>query len=190
MTVCGGLIFGLWVILVACWAVTGTALKRCDGRSWIWWREIGVRLAFFAAVMLTLAFLLGPSSQNAPYVFDTNESMGLLGVVLCALGIGLSVLARVTLGRNWPTSRSSYENVELITTGPYAYVRHPVYGGMILAIVGSAMAQSPLWLLPLVVYGPQFIRSARREEQFLLDLFPERYPLYMQRTKMLLPFVL
>jgi protein-S-isoprenylcysteine O-methyltransferase Ste14 len=52
------------------------------------------------------------------------------------------------------------------------------------------MGQSLLWLLPLVVYGPQLVLSARREETFLLRRFPERYRDYMKRTRMLLPFVL
>jgi len=77
-----------------------------------------------------------------------------------------------------------------VTTGPYAYVRHPIYGGMLLAIIGSAIGQSLFWLLPLVVYGPQFIVSARREEILLLEQFPHRYRDYMKRTRMLLPFVL
>ncbi len=140
---------------------------------------------------MALPSLLGRSSQSTQrYGFNASAAMGSIGVLLCAFGIALAVLARVSLDRNWPTSRSNDEHAELITTGPYAYVRHPVYGGMLLAIIGSAIAQSPLWLLPLVVYGPQFIRSARREEQFLIGHFPERYATYMQRTKMLLPFVL
>ena len=87
-----------------------------------------------------------------------------------------------------PTSNG--ESPELITTGPYALVRHPLYGGLLLAILGSAIAQSSLWLLPLIVYGPSFIRGARREERLLIERYPDRYPAYMKRTKMLLPFVL
>jgi len=84
----------------------------------------------------------------------------------------------------------SEEPAELVTTGPYALVRHPIYGGMLLAMLGSALAQSLLWLAPLLVYGPLFIRSARREERLLLERFPQRYPGYLKRTKMLVPFVL
>jgi protein-S-isoprenylcysteine O-methyltransferase Ste14 len=57
-------------------------------------------------------------------------------------------------------------------------------------MLGSAIGQSLFWLLPLLVYGPLFIRSARREEEFLTGQFPERYRAYMKRTKMLLPYVL
>jgi len=85
---------------------------------------------------------------------------------------------------------SRKDNPELVTTGPYALVRHPIYSGLLLAILGSAIGQSVFWLLPLIVYGPQFILSARREEELLIEQFPERYPAYMERTKMLLPLVL
>jgi protein-S-isoprenylcysteine O-methyltransferase Ste14 len=61
---------------------------------------------------------------------------------------------------------------------------------MLLAMLGSAIGQSTLWLLPLIAYGPFFIRSARREEKLLSEQFPERYAAYEKRTKMLLPFVL
>jgi protein-S-isoprenylcysteine O-methyltransferase Ste14 len=57
-------------------------------------------------------------------------------------------------------------------------------------MAGSAVGQSVFWLLPLLVYGPLFILTARREESSLLQQFPDGYRAYMKRTKMLLPFVL
>jgi protein-S-isoprenylcysteine O-methyltransferase Ste14 len=57
-------------------------------------------------------------------------------------------------------------------------------------MLGSAIGQSLLWLLPLIVYGPHFIHSARQEEKLLLEQFPQHYRAYMKQTKMLLPFVL
>ena len=116
--------------------------------------------------------------------------LSVIGCVCCALGIALAIFARAHLRSPWGVRASAEEPAELITTGPYAFVRHPIYGGMLLAMVGSALAQSIFWLAPLIVYGPQFIRSARREEALLLAQFPERYPHYLKRTKMLVPFVL
>ena len=116
--------------------------------------------------------------------------MGLIGFVFCVLGIGLAMLGRAYLDRNCGMPKSKNENAELVTTGPYALVRHPIYSGMLLAMLGSAIGQSVLWLLPLIVYGPHFILSARREETLLIEQCPERYRAYMKRTKMLLPFVL
>ena len=114
----------------------------------------------------------------------------LVGFGLAAFGIGLAILARAYLGRSRDASMSNGENPALITAGPYALVRHPLYGGLLLAILGSAIGQSLLWLLPLIVYGPYFVVGARREEERLIEQFPDRYRAYMERTKMLLPLLL
>ncbi len=79
---------------------------------------------------------------------------------------------------------------ELVTTGPYAFVRHPIYTGIFLAMLGSTIGLSIFWLLPLFLVGGYFIHCARQEEKLLLAQFPERYPAYKRRTKMFLPFVL
>jgi protein-S-isoprenylcysteine O-methyltransferase Ste14 len=192
MTIYGWLIFALWLTLVAYWGLAASAVKRSIGSRWLWWREIAVRLGFFALVVLALQVAaVGHALPNERlYALNTSMLMGLIGFLFSALGIGLAMLARAYIGRNWPMPMSSKESPELVTTGPYALVRHPIYGGMLLAMLGSAMGQSVLWLLPLMVYGPFFIRSARREEKILIEQFPERYRAYMKQTKMLLPFVL
>jgi protein-S-isoprenylcysteine O-methyltransferase Ste14 len=184
MTIYGWLISALWLTLVAYWGSSAGAVKRKIGRRWMWWREIAVRLGFFALVVLAVQLaVVGNALPNARlYALNASLSMGLVGVVCCVLGIGLAVLGRAYLERTC--------GIELVTKGPYAYVRHPIYGGMLLAMLGSAIGQSILWLLPLIVYGPFFIRSARREERLLSEQFPERYPAYEKRTRMLLPFVL
>jgi protein-S-isoprenylcysteine O-methyltransferase Ste14 len=192
MTVYGWLMFALWLSLVAYWALSGRTMQRTIGCRWIWWREIAVRLGFFALVVLALrAAVLRQAWPNAPpHLFNTSTPLALIGLVVCVLGIGLAILGRAYLDPNWVTRRSDRNDLELITTGPYAFVRHPIYSGLLLAIIGSAIGQSVLWVLPLIVYGPNFILAARREEKLLLEQFPERYPAYMRRTKMLLPFVL
>ena len=78
---------------------------------------------------------------------------------------------------------------ELVTSGPYRYVRHPIYTGMILAFIGTALAVDYAWLIVLVIGGMYFIYSALHEEKFLKQQFPTQYPEYMQRSKMLVPFL-
>jgi len=192
MTIYEWLIFALWLTLIAYWGLSARVVKRSSGTRWIWWREIAVRLAFFALVLLALRVaVVGQALPNARlYAFNASMLMGLIGFVFCVLGIGLAILARASLGRNWGVPPSKKESLELVTTGPYAFVRHPFYSGMLLAMLGSAIGQSVFWLLPLIVYGPFFVLSARREEKLLIEQFPEHYRAYMKRTKMLLPFVL
>ena len=192
MTVYGWLILALWLILVVYWVVSARAAKRSVGSRWLWWREIAIRLGIFALVMLAVrvAVVRHALPHEHLYALSTSPLMGLVGFLICGLGIGLAVVARAYLGRNWGMPMSRKENPELVTSGPYAFVRHPIYGGLLLAMLGSALGQSVLWLLPLIVYGPYFILSARREESLLTEQFGERYQAYMSRTKMLVPFVL
>ena len=79
---------------------------------------------------------------------------------------------------------------ELVTAGPYAHVRHPIYTGILLAMFGSGIGQSVLWALPLLIAGPYFVYSARREERQMAVQFPLQYPQYKRRTRMLIPFIL
>jgi protein-S-isoprenylcysteine O-methyltransferase Ste14 len=191
MTTSSWVIVGLWLSLVAYWGLAARASWRSTGSRWIWWREIAVRLCGFALTVQALrGALLGNALPNErPAAFPTSGSLAFIGCACSALGIGLAIMARACLGGP-RRSRARGEAPRLITSGPYAFVRHPIYGGILLAMLGSALAQSILWLLPLIVYGPHFIRTARREEQLLLAAFPQRYPGYMKRTKMLVPFVL
>jgi protein-S-isoprenylcysteine O-methyltransferase Ste14 len=98
--------------------------------------------------------------------------------------------ARVHLERNWGSPMSRKENPDLVTSGPYAFVRHPIYAGILLAMLGSAVGQNTIWALALVLFGPFFIYSARREEEFMSRKFGDDYQAYMRRTKMLVPFML
>ena len=157
----------------------------------MWWREIAVRLGFFAFVVLVLQVAAAAHAlpNAALYTLDGGAVQALAGVALCAAGIGLAILARAYLDRSREKSGAHDMSSAFVTTGPYARVRHPLYGGLLLAMLGSALAQSLLWLLPLMVYGPLLFLSARREERLLLEQFSERYSAYRSRTKMLLPFV-
>jgi protein-S-isoprenylcysteine O-methyltransferase Ste14 len=192
MTIYNWLFTALWLVFIVYWAVSAAGVKRTIGGAPAWWREIGLPLGALALVLLALRISgSGHALRNArSYWVNTSATMGLIGVVLCALGIGLAILARVHLGRNWGTPMSRKENAELVATGPYAFVRHPIYAGVLLAMLGSTIGLSLLWLPPLVLCGAYFIYSARREEELMTEQFPERYPAYMKRTKMLLPFVL
>ncbi len=114
----------------------------------------------------------------------------LIGVVLFAAGLGLAVWARIYLGRNWGMPMTRKDEPELVTSGPYRFVRHPIYSGLLLGILGSALATSVYWLIGLVVVGAYFIYSAKVEEGLMTENFPAQYPGYKAKTKMLIPFVL
>jgi protein-S-isoprenylcysteine O-methyltransferase Ste14 len=191
MTICNWLLFALWIVFVAYWVLSAIGAKRTVGGR-AWWREGAVRLGVlaFAALALQVPALRHVLQSAHAAAAPTGMVVGVLGVVLCALGIGLAVWARIHIGRNWGMPMSRKEDPELVTTGPYAFIRHPIYTGMLVAILGSAIGGSRVWLLPLSLFGPYFIYSARREERLMLEQFPAQYSAYMARTKMLLPFLL
>jgi protein-S-isoprenylcysteine O-methyltransferase Ste14 len=78
---------------------------------------------------------------------------------------------------------------ELVTTGPYHSIRHPIYSGIILAMIGTAIAVSLYWLVAVIFLGAYFLYSAIVEERSMARLFPDSYPEYKRSTKMLIPFI-
>jgi protein-S-isoprenylcysteine O-methyltransferase Ste14 len=181
------IIAGLWLLFVAYWAVAAVGAKRSAGRR-RWPREIGLRLI----VILLIAALLQSQSLRQ-FLAETQRSashsgiLGWTGVALCLLGFSLAINARRHLGRNWGLPMSHKEQPELVTSGPYAVIRHPIYTGLILAMLGSAIGVNVFWAPLLVLVGSYFIYSARREEAVILQLFPEQYAAYMARTGMFAP---
>ncbi|HTT85917.1 MAG TPA: isoprenylcysteine carboxylmethyltransferase family protein, partial [Acidimicrobiales bacterium] len=112
-----------------------------------------------------------------------------VGLALLALGLSFAIWARVHIGRNWGTPMSQKDDPELVTSGPYHSVRHPIYSGILMAGVGTAVALSWFWLIAVVLAGAYFLYSATVEERNLAKQFPEAYPTYRRSTKMLVPFV-
>lgn len=181
------LIGACWSILVVYWAVAAIGAKPNMARSR---RRTGIAARLAIMVLILLAFRLPPLRQlllNVEAQMAGNAVAGVLGVVLCAFGVAVAIWARVHLGKNWGMPMSQKDKPELVMTGPYARVRHPIYSGILLAMLGSTIGASVFWLLPLVLFGSYFFYSARQEEQFMVTLFPEAYRAYMRRSNMLLP---
>ena len=190
MTIYRWVIVALWLGLSAYWAASAIGVKRNLGPYAIW-KEIGLRLFLVALVLLVLAI---PPVRQVFRELQADQTrsalLGIIGVVVCAAGVATMVAARIHLGRNWGMPASRKENPELITSGPYTYVRHPIYCGIMLAMLGTTIGASVFWAVPLFLFSIYFVHAARREENFMTMLFPQQYPAYMRRTRMLLPFVL
>jgi protein-S-isoprenylcysteine O-methyltransferase Ste14 len=184
-------IAAFWLVLIVVWAVSAFGAKRSAGGSFAWRREIGLRIGILMLIVLAvrLPIVRNGLRDARGYLVNTSLALGIIGVVLCGLGVGLALWARFSLGRNWGLPMTRKENPELITNGPYAFARHPIYGGIILGLVGSALAQSPFWIVPLVLAACYFVYSARREEKLMTEQFPQAYPDYRRRTKMFVPFI-
>jgi protein-S-isoprenylcysteine O-methyltransferase Ste14 len=111
-------------------------------------------------------------------------------MILLLAGMGFAVSARLYLGRNWGMPMTQKDDPELVTSGPYRFVRHPIYSGILLAILGTALATNLYWLIALAVMGAYFIYTVIVEERLMTASLPAAYASYRARTKMLIPFVL
>ncbi|MBV8528219.1 MAG: isoprenylcysteine carboxylmethyltransferase family protein [Candidatus Dormibacteraeota bacterium] len=112
-----------------------------------------------------------------------------LGLVLWVLGLAFAVWARLYIGRNWGMPMTERVDPELVTTGPYRSVRHPIYTGVIVALIGTSLAVGLYWLIIAAAVAAYFIYSATIEERNLAREFPSSYPAYKRSTKMLIPLL-
>jgi len=130
------LIGGCWLVFGAYWAVAAIGAKRNLGGRRERRKAIAVRLGI---VMLILLVLRIPALRQALLYAQTSRATGVLGVALCVLGVGIAIWARAHLGSNWGMPMSKKEDPKLVMTGPYAWVRHPIYSGILLAMLGSTI---------------------------------------------------
>lgn len=185
----------IWVAFFIFWMILGLFNKRASRdvpwRSRAW----GARLVLFVAVLVFARYIRHASPASAASIRHTlslHPGIGWqwVGVGLVLTGFGFALWARMHLGRNWGMPMSLRQGHELVTSGPYAHVRHPIYSGIMLATVGCILAAGLFWLLPFVLCFVYFLISARTEETMMIEQFPDAYPAYRRRTKMLIPFVL
>jgi protein-S-isoprenylcysteine O-methyltransferase Ste14 len=182
----------LWLIFWIYWLYPRRGSKRTTGtRTW----RYGIIMWATYVLFIILVFRIpGVRDVFASYGISdpaiSDSIFGYVGILLCAAGVAIAIWARAYLGSNWGVPMSVKENQGLVTTGPYALVRHPIYTGMGLAILGSALFLGGLWFFVVLVFFFGFVVvSAKREEKLLTQQFPDAYPAYKKRTKALIPFV-
>ena len=174
----------VWAAFWLYWFAAAFSVKRSRRRI-RWARELGIR-----AVVVALAALLIRLGAFRDHGTAAAGWQLTLGLVLLAGGLAFAVWGRVHIGRNWGTPMSRKAQPELVTSGPYSLVRHPIYSGILLAGVGTAIALRWTWLFAVLLAAVYFIYSAHVEERDLTEQFPDAYPAYKRSTKMLVPFVL
>ena len=170
-----------WAAFWLYWLVAAFSMKR--GRV-PWSRELGIRV-----VIIVVVILLFRSGAFRHHGLNTDPWRAGVGLALFALGLGFAIWARVHIGQNWGTPMTQKNEPELVTSGPYHLVRHPIYSGILGAGLGTALALSWGWLAAVALGGVYFVYSATVEERYMTEQFPDAYPLYKSSTKMLVPFV-
>src|SRR5579864_8952479 len=146
----------VWAAFWLYWLVAAFSMKR--GRI-PWSRELRIRAVIAVIVILLIRF-----GAFRGHGLNTDPWRAGLGLLLFGLSLGFAIRARVHIGRNWGTPMTQKDEPELVTSGPYRLVRHPIYSGILLAGVGTALAISWLWLVAFALAGAYFIYSATVEE--------------------------
>jgi protein-S-isoprenylcysteine O-methyltransferase Ste14 len=176
----------LWQVLMVVWVVMWFGMKRAKRReSW------GERAQYSVLVILGF-FLLFGRLRNWGWLNDRLlpdvVQVWVAGVLLTALGVGMAIWARLNLGSNWSGTVTLKTGHELVRKGPYRWIRHPIYTGILLGMAGTAMIKGHLrgWIGVAFVLVAFYIK-ARREEKFLREEFGAGFEEHAKQTGMFLP---
>jgi protein-S-isoprenylcysteine O-methyltransferase Ste14 len=169
-----------WIAFWVYWLASAVGVKEGRGSR----RRIPLGgLTALSVVVLVRVFRTGSLSVH-------SVAVEAIGAAVFACGLAIAIWARVHLGSNWGMPMTEKAEPELVTSGPYRFVRHPIYSGLLVGLLGTAIATNPIGLIIVLVLGAYFYYAASVEEKNLTTTFPTTYPAYRARTKMLIPFVL
>ena len=178
-----------WAIFFVYWFVAAFRVKRTVERSGgLWWRIV--------TIALLLLFFMRPGGAvswvgGSRVIIPPSAVMHVLACIVVAIGLVIAVWARTVIGRNWSGLVVFKEGHELVQRGPYHYVRHPIYSGLLLMVLGTALLKGRVD--GFVVFAAVFIGlliKSRMEERLMTRHFPDAYPAYRGRVKGLIPFVI
>lgn len=178
-----------WMALAVIWLAGLAFSKRSVHKEPSSGRIAEIGLALLGGLIISGRLSIG-SWGDMHFVLHT-ESTALAGFSLTFAGCLFAVWARITLGTNWSGRPSVKAGHELIVKGPYALARHPIYTGLLLALLGTSLAAGqwrcvPAFFLILIA----LITKVRYEERLMMQTFPDDYPEYRRRVKALVPGVL
>ena len=177
-----------WLVFLIVWGISSINAKR-DIRSKTLPRGAMVRILFGLIIVVLVQIPdIRDFIEFHPLV-SANPVVEITGVILCGLGIAFAIWARINLGKNWGMPMSLKEKPELVTAGPYKFVRHPIYTGVILAMIGSALVGGIIWIVVCLFFCVYFVSSAFVEEKIMEGEFKDEYLQYKKKTKMLIPFI-
>lgn len=175
-----------WVVFLLYWFVSALRLKAAKRRE-----PAGERLVYVllmaAAYVLVFNDALSVGWLGKRFVPESAR-IGAVGAAVAFAGIALAIWARWHLGQNWSATVTLKEGHELIRTGPYRRIRHPIYTGMLVALAGTTLALGEYrGLIGLGIAVSAFFAKAKKEERYLVQEFGEQFQEHMRQTGMFLP---
>jgi protein-S-isoprenylcysteine O-methyltransferase Ste14 len=179
----------LWLGWLAYWFFAALNVKRTQRREPV--GSLLLNRGLLAIGALLLAFERLPLPWLSERFLPLSMAFYWIGLVMLAAGLTLAVWARRHLGRNWSGIVTVKQDHELIRSGPYALVRHPIYSGLLLAILGTAVAIGE-WrgLIAFALITVGFVLKFKTEERFMSEAFGEQYARYRAEVRSLIPFVI
>jgi protein-S-isoprenylcysteine O-methyltransferase Ste14 len=176
-------LWGVFFLLLICAALRTKKTQRRE--------NVASRLSYTVITALGLALMfwvnVGVSAMNVRWLpqFDAAE---IAGIAIIIAGLAFAVWARWHLKSNWSGVITVKQDHQLIRSGPYRWVRHPIYSGVILAMAGTAFVNGRLTgILGVLLIFIGFWIKSRKEEQFMRQTFGEQYEVYCQSTGALIP---
>ena len=179
----------LWAALFLVWWLAAHSASRASEEEPRLSRIIHLSL-MAASFALLLWPILGIGPLAARWLPDTRP-IALAGLGIEAAGLAFAIWARATLGRHWSGTVTFKEGHELVQRGPYAIVRHPIYTGLLLMFVGSALVVAETRVLVgLGLFLVALAYKIPKEEAVMRAHFSSRYDAYARRVKAIVPFLL
>ena len=176
----------LWILFGLYWLISAFKRKKTKRRET--WGQRFVYALPLAAAFFLLARPEAHYGWLAARFVPANSTVEWTGVLLTAAGVAIAFWARWHLGANWSGVVTLKEGHELIRTGPYRNIRHPIYTGILLALFGTVVAAGEVrGLLAVAIAWLSFYWKARREESFLSQEFGEKFAAHAKQTGMFLP---
>ncbi|MGC2476046.1 MAG: isoprenylcysteine carboxylmethyltransferase family protein [Candidatus Sulfotelmatobacter sp.] len=179
----------LWIVFVLYWQIKAADTKTTQRLEPAASRIFRVLIFVIAIALLSIPRI--PLRWLYVQLWPQGFWPFWLGAAVTVAGLLFAVWAREHLGRNWSRSVTIKEDHELITTGPYAVVRHPIYTGILTGFLGMAIAISQVrgLIVVVLIFGVFWIKL-RMEEEFMRSQFGETYARYARQTAALVPYLL
>jgi protein-S-isoprenylcysteine O-methyltransferase Ste14 len=182
------LIVAIWAVWESYWIISGLSTKRAAHKE-----PLLSRAPTFIGLVLAVCLLLAPgwfgSLMDQRFAWQTDAAY-FPGLAMLLCGMVFAFWARHTLGRNWSGRVAIKDGHELVTAGPYRYVRHPIYTGALLGFAGSALALGRAGgIFAVAIMLMVFARKIHLEEQMLDKHFGERYAAYRRSTHAIIPLI-